>query len=207
MRFALISVLLLLSLTGYGCKVKTAKKPVVVDEGTIQAETEKKNTDLSTLPIDEAIRAKYSKLTLDCSYKTRAFKEGADGTVATQTRPGAISWDILQEPILSKTLIVSEGNINLNFKAIIDLGLSLDSQFNAIVAVTPLVNIYTYDDKGDVLTSSETSRPPFDLYETQSITIADSVFGPSNSQFRDLVKMNCTLNSEVKIETIKKKRP
>lgn len=198
MRFVLILGLLSLSLTGYGCKAKTAPAKNTTEETTVQEESNRRNTDLSTLSLDEAIKAKYSKLTLDCTYKTRAFKEGADGVVATQTRPGNISWDILKEPITSKTMTISEGNLNLSFKATIDLGLSLDSQFNAIVEVTPRVSINTLDDKGNVITSNESTRPPFDLYETQSLTIADSVFGPSNSQFRNLVKMNCTLNSEVR---------
>ena len=84
-----------------------------------QVTTDGKTVDLSTLPLDQALKTKYSSLILSC-VDTAAVKY-ADGQTFSSTSAPEFIWDVLENFKTHKTVVLDRKFENLRYQIVMDL--------------------------------------------------------------------------------------
>lgn len=159
--------------------------------------------DLATLKSDLAIiNTKFSKLSLDCTYITKAVKFKLLRKSEKQLLKGMVSWDLLRDPAVKKKLVIEHTNLNLKMDATLLLEMSLNSSFDAIINVTPQVSVKTLKSNGKTLRTTAYNPNPADIYEQDSLVIIDTTIEENKTDNDSFIKLDCTLNSQSKPQYI-----
>lgn len=194
----LLAIMLITLATSYGCKdvlKKTSGDPGLSTISSGRAEV----VDLSSLKSDLAIiSTRYVKLSLDCAYVTKAVKLKFLRKSEKKLLNGVTSWDILKEPALKRKLDIKHTNLNMELTAALQLDLSLNSSYEAVINVTPQVAIKTIKSNGKTSSSIVYNPNPADIYEQESQVIIDTTLEEKEMVNDSHAKLECTLNSVVK---------
>jgi hypothetical protein len=170
------------------------------NNGTASGKTDNLSAkkDLTKLTAAEVVQTRYSKIKYICNYTMDVSKE-SDGGVLTSSKNNSLVWDIASNTVFTKELKINDKEQNVAFNFTTNLTLSLDTKYNVILNGTEKYNINTYADDGTVLSSitADGTKNPFTLYETQSRSVIETVFGPSNSQLKNKLTMTCKLDTTV----------
>lgn len=154
--------------------------------------------DLSKLTAEEVIKTKYKKLQLECIY-TIDVSNVKDGGVITETKHGLHNWDIINNTVFNKNLLINEKVLNLTFTFSGNVILSLDSKFSVSLKATDKYEVKTFADDGKLLTniSGDNTASPYILHESQSFNVIEMAEGTSSNSTGNKIKMDCSLISEI----------
>lgn len=154
--------------------------------------------DLSKLTAEEVIKTKFKNLQLVCSYVIEASAV-KDGGVTSETKNGIYLWDIVNNTIFNKNILINDKVLNLTFNFSGAVILSLDTKFNVSIKATDKYGIKTFADDGKILTSIDTdnSNNPFSLQQSQSVNLIEMSEGPSGSTIGNKIKMDCSLKTDI----------
>lgn len=202
MNYFLKFFLILIIVSGQGCKNVLKKDsdgqgPKNIMSATVEV------VDLATLKSDLAIiNTKFSKLSLDCAYVTKAVKFKFLRKSDKQLLKGLVSWDLLRDPAVKKKLVIEHTNLNLKMDATLLLEMSLNSSFDAVINVTPQVSVKTLKSNGKTLTSTVYNPNPADIYDQETLVIIDTTIEDKKTENDSYIKLECTLNSMAKPQYI-----